>query len=85
MPLYQKSSGTSRSSRISPNNRPKRYRGQHVTSVVSRKKLVKWAWLYDSRCVTTRINLIINDIRNLVSGNIVSGQMSPEMVAAADH
>ncbi|MGD9009872.1 MAG: phosphate ABC transporter permease subunit PstC [Desulfobacteraceae bacterium] len=32
-----------------------------------------------------RINLIINDIRNLVSGNIVSGQMSPEMVAAADH
>jgi phosphate transport system permease protein len=32
-----------------------------------------------------RINLIVNDIRNLVSGNIVSGQMSPEMVAAADH
>jgi phosphate transport system permease protein len=32
-----------------------------------------------------QINLIINDIRNLVNGNIVSGQMSPEMVAAADH
>ena len=32
-----------------------------------------------------RINLIINDIQNLVSGNIVSGQVSPAMQAAADH
>ncbi|MEJ2155647.1 MAG: phosphate ABC transporter permease subunit PstC [Desulfobacteraceae bacterium] len=32
-----------------------------------------------------RIGLIINDIRNLVSGNIVSGQVSPAMQAAADH
>jgi phosphate transport system permease protein len=32
-----------------------------------------------------RINLIVNDIRNLVSGNIVSGQISAEMKAAADH
>ncbi len=32
-----------------------------------------------------RINLILNDIRNLVSGNIVSGQVSPAMQAAADH
>ena len=31
-----------------------------------------------------RINLIVNDIRNLVSGNIVSGQVSPAMQAAAD-
>jgi phosphate transport system permease protein len=32
-----------------------------------------------------RINLIVNDIRNLVSGNIVSGQVSSAMQAAADH
>jgi phosphate transport system permease protein len=32
-----------------------------------------------------RINLIVNDIRNLVSGNIVSGQVSPAMKAAAEH
>ena len=32
-----------------------------------------------------RINLVVNDIRNLVSGNIVSGQVSPAMQAAADH
>ncbi|MGD9367678.1 MAG: phosphate ABC transporter permease subunit PstC [Desulfobacteraceae bacterium] len=32
-----------------------------------------------------RINLIINDIQNLVSGNIVSGRVGPEMQAAADH
>ena len=31
-----------------------------------------------------RINLIVNDIRNLVDGNIVSGQVSPAMRAAAD-
>jgi phosphate transport system permease protein len=32
-----------------------------------------------------RINLMINDIRNLVDGNIVSGQVSPAMGAAADN
>ncbi len=32
-----------------------------------------------------RINLLINDIRNLVSGNIVSRQVSPAMQAGADH
>ena len=32
-----------------------------------------------------RLNLIINDIRNLVSGNIVSGQIDQAMQAAADH
>ena len=32
-----------------------------------------------------RINLLVNDIHNLVSGNIVSGQVSPAMQAAADH
>ena len=32
-----------------------------------------------------RINLLVNDIRNLVDGNIVSRQVSPEMQAAADH
>jgi phosphate transport system permease protein len=32
-----------------------------------------------------RLNLIINDIRNLVSGNIVSGDIDPTMQAAADH
>ncbi len=32
-----------------------------------------------------RINLVVNDIRNLVSGNIISGQVSAEMQAAADH
>ncbi|MGD8833419.1 MAG: phosphate ABC transporter permease subunit PstC [Desulfobacteraceae bacterium] len=31
-----------------------------------------------------RINLIVNDIRNLVDGNIISGQVSPAMRAAAD-
>jgi phosphate transport system permease protein len=32
-----------------------------------------------------RLNLIVNDIRNLVSGNIVSGEINPAMQAAADH
>jgi phosphate transport system permease protein len=31
-----------------------------------------------------RLNLIVNDIKNLVSGNIVSGEISPVMQAAAD-
>jgi phosphate transport system permease protein len=31
-----------------------------------------------------RINLLVNDIRNLVSGNIVSGEISPALKAAAD-
>ncbi|MEJ2108833.1 MAG: phosphate ABC transporter permease subunit PstC [Acidobacteriota bacterium] len=33
----------------------------------------------------SELNLQINNIKNLVSGNIVSGQISPEMQAAADH
>lgn len=32
-----------------------------------------------------RLNLVVNDIRNLVSGNIVSGKIDPTMQAAADH
>ncbi|WDP89147.1 MAG: phosphate ABC transporter permease subunit PstC [Desulfobacter sp.] len=32
-----------------------------------------------------RLNLVINDIRNLVSGNIVGGEISPAIQAAADH
>ena len=32
-----------------------------------------------------RLNLVVNDIRNLVSGNIVSGDINPVMQAAADH
>ena len=32
-----------------------------------------------------RLTLVINDIRNLVAGNIVSGEISPAMQAAADH
>jgi len=32
-----------------------------------------------------RLNLIVNDIRNLESGNIVSGKIDPTMQAAADH
>ena len=32
-----------------------------------------------------RLTLVVNDIKNLVSGNIVSGQISPAMQAAADH
>ena len=31
------------------------------------------------------LNLVVNDIRNLVSGNIVSGTVSPALQAAADH
>lgn len=31
------------------------------------------------------LGLVLNDIRNLVSGNIVSGQISPSIQAAADH
>jgi phosphate transport system permease protein len=31
-----------------------------------------------------RLNLVVNDIRNLVSGNIVSGEINPVMQAAAD-
>ena len=32
-----------------------------------------------------RLNLIVNDIRNLAEGNIVSREVVPEMRAAADH
>lgn len=32
-----------------------------------------------------QINLFVNDIRNMVSGNIVSGQLSPEMQTATEH
>jgi phosphate transport system permease protein len=32
-----------------------------------------------------RLNLVLNDIRNLVSGNIVSGDPSPAVKAAAEH
>ena len=33
----------------------------------------------------SRLNLVINDIKNLVSGNIVSGEIKPEIQKAADH
>lgn len=32
-----------------------------------------------------RLNLVVNDIRNLVAGNIVGGKTSPVIQAAADH
>jgi phosphate transport system permease protein len=32
-----------------------------------------------------RRNLIVNDIKNLVEGNIISGGVNPTMLAAADH
>jgi phosphate transport system permease protein len=32
-----------------------------------------------------RLNLVVNDIKNLVTGNILSGQVSPAIQAAADH
>ena len=32
-----------------------------------------------------RLNLVVNDIKNMVSGNIVSGEINPTMQAAADH
>ncbi|MGD8251405.1 MAG: phosphate ABC transporter permease subunit PstC [Desulfobacterales bacterium] len=32
-----------------------------------------------------RLNLVLNDIRNLVAGNILSGSSDPVMEAAADH
>jgi phosphate transport system permease protein len=32
-----------------------------------------------------RMSLVLNDIRNLVSGNIMSAEVSPAMQAAADH
>ena len=32
-----------------------------------------------------RLNLVINDIRNLAEGNIVAGEVVPEMRTAADH
>ena len=33
----------------------------------------------------SRLNLVVNDIKNLVNGNIVSGKVGPELQAAADH
>jgi len=40
----------------------------------------------DIRSLTPdRLNLVVNDIRNLVSGNIVSAEVDPAMRAAADH
>ena len=34
---------------------------------------------------TGRLNLIVNDIKNMVNGNIVSGKIDPTMQTAADH
>ncbi len=34
---------------------------------------------------TSRRDLVVNDIKNLVSGNIVSGEVNPTIQAAADH
>jgi len=33
----------------------------------------------------SRLNLVVNDIKNLVSGNIVSGDIKPEIQLAAEH
>jgi phosphate transport system permease protein len=33
----------------------------------------------------SRLNLLINDVRNLIAGNIVSAEIDPAMEAAADH
>ena len=33
----------------------------------------------------SRLNLVLNDIKNLVGGNIVSGEIKPEIEAAANH
>jgi phosphate transport system permease protein len=33
----------------------------------------------------SRLNLVLNDIKNLVDGNIVSGEIKPEIEAAANH
>ena len=33
----------------------------------------------------SRLNLVLNDVRNLVSGNIVSGEIKPEIEVAANH
>ena len=33
----------------------------------------------------SQLSLVLNDIKNLLSGNIVSGQISPEIQTAADH
>ena len=33
----------------------------------------------------SRLNLVINDIKNLVSGNIVGGEIKPEIQRAAEH
>jgi len=33
----------------------------------------------------SRLSLVLNDIKNLVSGNIVSGEIKPEIEAAANH
>ena len=32
-----------------------------------------------------RLNLVVNNIHNLVNGNIISGEKSPVLIAAADH
>ena len=33
----------------------------------------------------SQLSLVLNDIKNLLSGNIISGQISPEIQTAADH
>ena len=33
----------------------------------------------------SRLNLVLNDIKNMVGGNIVSGEIKPEIEAAANH
>ncbi len=51
-----------------------------ITTLVSRELPVALQSL-----PSDRLNLVINDIQNLVSGNIVSGEIDPAMRAAADH
>ena len=62
--------------------------------------LIVWAFFQDSvitrlviaglppelqKLPADQLNLLINDIRNLATGNIVSGEMSPAAQAAAEH
>ena len=50
------------------------------------ESLVVSGLLEESRALPPeRLNLVVNDIRNLAEGNIVSGEVVPEMRAAADH
>ena len=59
--------------------------GRYCEPVIITKILVAHLPVEIQMLPESRLNLVLNDIKNLVSGNIVSGEIKPEIEEAANH